>query len=116
MQRVYEATYDRHYASKERPVRKSGEDLLRPDEIRRRFGFDSLERFGFRDVALKLYHASRTYGADEYIGLLDTYSDHRSLPDDLRSALYEGIREVIVRHGGYHEADYIYQLYMGRKP
>jgi len=116
IQKVYEATYYRHYASKERPVRKSGEELLRPAEIRRSFGFDSLERFGFRDVTLKLYNTSRIYGADEYIELLDTFSDHRNLPDDLRSALYEGIREVIVRHGGFHEVDYRYQLYMGRKP
>jgi len=115
IQNVYEATCYRYYASKERPVRKSGEDLLRPAEIRRSFGFDGLERYGFRDVALKLYDASRIYSADEYIELLDTYSDHRNLPDDLRSALYEGIREVIVRHGGFHEVDCLYQLYMGRK-
>jgi len=42
---------------------------------------------------MKLYDASRTYSADEYIELLDTFSDHRSLPTDLREALYEGVRK-----------------------
>ena len=77
---------------------------------------DSLEQYGFGEVIMKLYEASRTYGADEYIELLDTFSDHRSLPVDNRTALYEGIKEVILRHGGYHKVDYIFQLYMGRKP
>jgi hypothetical protein len=64
---------------------------------------------------MKLYDASQTYSADEYIALLDTYSDHRTLPDDNRAALYAGIKEAIFRHGGYHKVDYVFQLYMGRK-
>jgi ubiquinone/menaquinone biosynthesis C-methylase UbiE len=115
IQTVYEKTYYRHYPSKERPVRNSREDWMKPSEIRKRFGFDGLARYGFKDVTMKLYHASRTFRADEYIGLLDTFSDHRSLPADLRMALYEGIREVILRHGGHHRVDYVFQLYLGRK-
>jgi len=88
---------------------------MKPSEIRRRFGFDCLERFGFSDVTMKLYDASHIYSADEYTELLDTFSDHRSLPVDLRTALYDGVRKVITRHGGYHKVDYVYQLYMGRK-
>jgi hypothetical protein len=65
---------------------------------------------------MKLYDASQTYSADEYIALIDTYSDHRGLPDENRTALYAGIREAILRHGGHHKVDYIFQLYMGRKP
>lgn len=115
IQKVYEKYYHIYYTSKERPVRKSRDDLFKPSEIYRGFGFDSLERYGFSEVIMKLYDASRTFSAGEYIELLDTYSDHRSLPVDLRTALYEGIREAILRHGGYHKVDYVYQLYMGRK-
>ncbi len=87
-----------------------------PSEICKRFGFDCLEQYGFTEVTMKLYDASRTYSTDEYIQLLNNFSDHRSLPVDLRVALYEGIKEVILRHGGHHEVDYVFQLYMGRKP
>jgi len=116
IQKVYEKYYYTYYISKERPVKKSRDDYFRPDETRKRFGFDCLERFGFSEVVMKLYDASRTYSADEYIELLDTFSDHRSLPTDLREALYEGVKEVILRHGGYHRVDYVFQLYMGKKP
>lgn len=116
IQAVYEKYYYSFYVSKERPVRKSMDEFFKSSEIRKRFGFDSLERYGFNEVTMKLYDASRTYGADEYIELLDTFSDHKTLPDDLRTALYQGVKEAILRHGGQHKVDYVFQLYMGRKP
>lgn len=30
-------------------------------------------------------------------------------------ALYAGIKEAIIKHGGQHTVDYIFQLYMGKK-
>ncbi len=116
IQTLYIKYYNSYYTSIKRPVRKSREDFLKPSEIYKSFRFEDLERYGFREVTMKLYDASQTYSADEYIALLDTYSDHRGLPDDNRTALYAGIREAILRHGGYHKVDYIFQLYMGRKP
>lgn len=116
IQTVYEKYYYSYYVSKERPVKKSGDDLWKPSEISRRFGFDSLERYGFSEVTMKLYDASRVFSADEYIELLDTFSDHRKLPAELRKALYDGIKEAILKHGGQHKVDYVFQLYMGRKP
>jgi ubiquinone/menaquinone biosynthesis C-methylase UbiE len=115
IQTVYDKYYYTYYISNERPVRKSKEEFWKSSEIYRGFRIECLERYGFSEVTMKLYDASRTYSADEYIALLDTYSDHRGLPDDNRIALYEGIKEVILRHGGHHMVDYIFQLYMGRK-
>jgi ubiquinone/menaquinone biosynthesis C-methylase UbiE len=115
IQTVYEKYYYTYYKSNERPVRKSKEEFGKPSEIYRGFRFESLERYGFSEVTMKLYDDSRTYSADEYIALLDTYSDHRGLPDDNRVALYEGIKEAILGYGGYHKVDYVFQLYMGRK-
>lgn len=116
IQSVYEKYYHSYYTSRKRPVRKSREDFWKPSEIYNSFRFEDLELYGFRDVIMKLYDASQTYSADEYIALLDTYSDHRGLPDVNREALYAGIKDVILRHGGQHKVDYIFQLYMGRKP
>ncbi len=116
IQTIYDKYYYNFYTSRKRPVRKSGEDFWKPSEIYKSFRFEDIERYGFREVMMKLYDASQTYSADEYIALLDTYSDHRGLPDDNRTALYAGIREAIIKHGGKHKVDYVFQLYMGRRP
>lgn len=117
IQSVYEKYYNSYYISKVRPVRKSKskDEFWKPYEIYKGFGFEGLEQYGFSEVTMKLYDASRTYNADEYIALLDTYADHRGLPDDNRAALYAGIKEAILKYGGHYKLDYIFQLYMGRK-
>ena len=83
--------------------------------IFRGFGFNDLREYGFMDVLMKLYAVSRTFSADEYLLFLDTLADHRNLPKDDRTALYTGIKEAILRHGGSYKVNYIFQLYMGRK-
>lgn len=115
IQTIYEKYYYSYYISMQRPVRKSREEFLKPSEIYNGFRFESLKLYGFSEVAMNLYDEARTYSTDEYLALLDTYSDHRSLPDNNREALYAGIKEAILRHGGRHRVDYVYQLYMGRK-
>jgi SAM-dependent methyltransferase len=115
IQRVYVKYYNAYYTSNKRPVRKTPGDFHTPSEIYTSFRFEGMERYGFRDVTMKFYNASHTYGADEYIALLDTYSDHRALPRRNRAGLYSGIKEAILRRGGRHRLDSIFQLYMGRK-
>ena len=75
--------------------------------------FEGMEQCGFTDIAIKLYYASRTYGADEYIMFLETMSDHRSMPEEIKTALYAGIKEVIFKHAGQLKMDFVFQLYMG---
>jgi len=115
-QAFYEEYYYTHYTG-QRPSsgHLSSEKYLEPDEITRCFGCKNFEHYGFIDVVMKLYNVNLSYSADEYINLLDTYSDHRALPEDKRTALYKRIRETIIRHGGYKELNCVYQLYMGRK-
>lgn len=118
IQAVYNKHYYSHYKIEKRPINLSemtSEDFLRPSEIYRRFRFESLEQYGFRDVAMKICKTSLIYSADEYVALLDTYSDHRALPDDSRAALYEGVKEAILKHGGQNRIRCVFQLYMGRK-
>jgi len=119
IQTVYEKHYYSQHKSDKRPIKISEmeyEDFLKPAEIYRGFRFESLEQYGFKDIVMKLYNASRTYGADEYIALMDTMSDHRALTEENRTALYAELKEVILKHGGHIKMDYIFQLYMGRKP
>lgn len=69
----------------------------------------------FRDVETMLYPWSQEYGLQEYLDLLDTYSDHRSLPQEVRSRLYEGVSDVIARHGGRVVKEYVAVLFLARK-
>ncbi|MDR1688682.1 MAG: hypothetical protein LBS21_08745 [Clostridiales bacterium] len=92
------------------------EDFLSPAEIYRGFRFESMEQYGFCDISMKLYKTFKIYNADEYLALLDTYSDHRALPDGDKAALYGGIKDAIMRRNNELKVDFIFQLYMGRKP
>jgi len=118
-----QAVYEKYYYSHYKPERRMGritkmsyEEFFKPSEIYKGFRFESLEQYGFKDIMMKLYEVERTYSADDYIALLDTYSDHRALPDENRAALYTGVKEVIARHGGQQKLNFIFQLYMGKKP
>lgn len=107
--------YRKYFKPYKRPVRKTGAELWEPSEIKKRFGFEDLKQYGFSDISTKLYSGSKTYNADEYIALLETFADHRSRPESEKAPLYSGIREAILRHGGRHKVDYTFMLYMGRK-
>ncbi len=115
---VYDKYYYSHYERNDRAVgisKMADEDFINPAEVYRGFRFESLAQYGFRDIVMKLYRSARTYAADEYIALLDTYSDHRALPNDNRIALYDGVKEAIIKYGGQHKVNFIFQLYMGKK-
>jgi SAM-dependent methyltransferase len=49
----------------------------------------------FRHVATEGYLRDLVYTADEYVALLDTYSGHRTIPEDQRLELYERLRARI---------------------
>ncbi len=55
------------------------------------------------------------YDARQYLGLLNTYSDHLALPEATRASLFEGVAEVIERHGGTIERPYVAVLYVAAK-
>ena len=115
---VYEKYYFSYYTSKPKTVRyrRTHDEFKEPSEILKNYGFGDLKNYGFNDVSLKLYDVTWTLDADGYIELLDTFADHRSLPEENRSALYSGIKETILKHGGNIGNTDVFQLYMGRKP
>lgn len=70
----------------------------------------------FTRPVVKRYTWSRTYSRDDYIRLLDTYSDHRSLPGAKRRRLYSGISRLIDEEfGGRVERPYLTALFVARK-
>ena len=116
LQALYEEHYLSAYPNNVLPQKYDRLALAGSAEIKRGFGFSDMEQYGFTDITMRFYKVTHTYDAQGYIALLETYADHRGLPETNKAALYAGIEEVIERHGGVCHQDCLFQLYMGRKP
>lgn len=57
------------------------------------------EKYGFTDISYKLYHNARTFTADEYVGLLNTYNDNIAMEENIRNSFFDEIRNVILDYG-----------------
>ena len=71
-----------------------------------------LKENGYIDCIFKIYQDSRVFSADEYIGLLQTYSNHMALPSDVQTPFFEKIYSVIQKHKTIEIIDTI-DLHMG---
>ena len=71
-----------------------------------------LKENGYIDCIFKIYQDLRVFSADEYIGLLQTYSNHMALPPDVRTTLFEKIHSAIKKHKTIEIIDTI-DLHMG---
>jgi SAM-dependent methyltransferase len=54
----------------------------------------------FEDVQTRTYAWTMDYTAEAYVGMLDTHSDHRTLPAEQRARLFEGIVRLVEAFGG----------------
>lgn len=76
---------------------------------------DELEQHGFTDITSKLYYQIRTLKSDEYISLLNTYSDHRALPPDIKIAFEKDMKKAIDDINGEINIYDTIDLYLARK-
>lgn len=74
-----------------------------------------LLRAGFSDVEVRLFHRVRSLSTEDYIALLNTYSDHRALPQGTRQAFEGDMRKALERVGGTIRIYDTMDLYLGRK-
>lgn len=82
--------------------------------IRRCEGIDrDLERFGYSGPVFRLYQDRRTFCADDYVGLLHTYSDHMALPEPIREEFFGKIRLTVEKYGQIEILDTV-DLHMGK--
>ena len=70
----------------------------------------------FGPVTIQRFPWSCTYRTSEYIGLLNTHSDHIRLPARSRQRLLEAISTVIDANGGSIKREYIAVFYLAHKP
>jgi len=70
----------------------------------------------FGDVIVKKYSFTVKFTCKDYIKLLNTFSDHRSLEKKRQRKLYVGIEELIDNeYGGYIDRPYLSVLFMSKK-
>ncbi len=70
----------------------------------------------FSSVDLRTYPWTQTYASQEYIRLLNTYSDHLRLEESQRRALYQAIADLIdSRFEGKVEIPHLSALYLAKK-
>lgn len=60
-----------------------------------------LRENGFTDIQSKLYHRVRKLSTEDYIRLLNTYSDHRALPLQTKADFEKSMRRAIDGAGGF---------------
>jgi SAM-dependent methyltransferase len=66
-------------------------------------------------LEITIYPWQAVYTTPEYLGLLNTYSDHLRLPEARRQELFSAITGVLERHGGQIKKPYRAELYLARK-
>jgi len=75
----------------------------------------TIQSYGFRDLQVKIYHQTRVFNSSDYISLLNTYSDHRSMVEPTKQLLYNEIKNAIMEHGDVLKVYDTIDLYLARK-
>ncbi|BBF42294.1 methyltransferase [Lachnospiraceae bacterium KM106-2] len=75
---------------------------------------DELVEFGFQKVESKLYRRVRTLQTEEYIQLLNTYSDHIALRAEVKEKFEGDMRKAIDEVGGRINIYDTLDLYLGK--
>jgi len=77
---------------------------------------ETIGQYGFIDIEYNVYHNTRVLTAQQYMSLLNTYSDHRAFDSESRKALEAELTDVINQYGGTVEIQDTMDLYLARKP
>ncbi|ADK16281.1 MULTISPECIES: class I SAM-dependent methyltransferase [Clostridium] len=103
---------NRKIYNKYRPSDKEVREFNESDCQRR---INELERFGFKDIIYRLYHRKRTLTSNGYIHLLNTYSDHRVLPVEVKNNFEMDMKNAIDEIGGKINIYDTIDLYLAKK-
>ena len=68
----------------------------------------------FGTVVARRYPWSYHYDTSEYMGLMETHSDHRLLPAEQRERLHDAIARALERFGGGIKVSYEANLYLAK--
>ena len=99
--------YDKYWSTNEKIVEFKKDDC--------RVITNKLLLYGFSNVISKLYYQKRTFNSDDYISLLNTYSDHRCLALPIKNRFENEIRSVIKENNDQIIVYDTIDLYLGQK-
>lgn len=110
---------DEAYRTYAPEVAKGGSLATLPNrsfQERVRDGESSLIESGyFKEVVVKQFPWSQWYDTDQYLDLLNTYSDHRLLNEETRTALLNQVTAILVDNGGGIEKHHIATLFVAKR-
>jgi SAM-dependent methyltransferase len=95
---------------------KEGKLLIEDDTERYQTILNTIRKYGFVNEECYIYKNTRRFNADEYISLLDTYSDHRTLPPLVKEKFVAQMKDAIVSFGGILNVYDTMDLYLAKKP
>jgi len=95
---------------------QSGKKRAENKEERYALISNTIHNYGFIDLETHVYQQTRTFSAENYISLLDTYSDHISMLAKEKERLYDEIKTAINSFGGIIDITDTIDLYLARKP
>lgn len=107
--RRIQAVYQKYRPSPDGPPKEDAEALYRSRQ-------EWLRKYGFIDVKMEIFHGTRRFSAEEYVRLLNTYSDHRAMQPKIKAVFEQEIREAICREGGSMTVYDTMDLHLGRRP
>lgn len=76
---------------------------------------ETIQSYGFKDLEVKLYHQTRIFNSSDYISLLNTYSDHRSIVASTKLLFESEIENAILESGNVLTVYDTIDLYLARK-
>lgn len=100
--------YSKYRPGSAKPKRHGEKDRLKI--------LNAIKSFGFKDTETRLYCGQRNFSADEYIGLLSTYSDHIAMQEDVKRLFEKEIAEIINKLGGTMTIFDTMDLYLAKRP
>ena len=105
--------YAQYYHTYYRSVPRLEDEYTEAQALRRA---EIAGKYGFTDIQYRLYRRTRVFTASEYIQLLGTYSDHISLPEEVRLPFFRAVEDAINAHGGSITIYDTIDLQLARKP
>ncbi len=95
--------------------RPSNTEMIENDTARYKKIAETIQSYGFRNLEVKLYHQTRMFCSSDYISLLNTYSDHRSMPASTKRLFESEIKSAIMENGNILNIYDTIDLYLARR-